>query len=178
MNDSKISVRYARALFQSALEKNVLEDVRKDMDNVLKISTLSEFDYLVNAPVIKDAQKAAIMKQALQNQVHELTGSLVDLLIRNSREEFVSGIARNYIDLYKKHKNIRSATFTAASSVPDDIMNHVEKVIRDFLKSTVELTTGTDEELIGGFVLRIEDQQYDASVANSLRKVKKQLLKQ
>jgi F-type H+-transporting ATPase subunit delta len=40
----------------------------------------------------------------------------------------------------------------------------------------VELTSSVDGDVIGGFVLTIEDMQYDASVASSLRKMKKQLL--
>jgi len=40
----------------------------------------------------------------------------------------------------------------------------------------VELSTAVDKDVIGGFVLTIEDLQYDASVATSLRKLKKQLL--
>ncbi len=178
MNDSKIPVRYARALFESAREKEILDDVMKDMIALQEICTLPEFHFLVNTPVIRVSLKSEIMSLALAKGLHELTLSLMDLLIRNGREQYIGGIVRNFIGLYKKHKGIRSATFTTAVAMSKEIKKDVEKVIQETLNHSVELETGLDKDLIGGFVIRIDDLQYDASVANSLKRVKQRLLNQ
>lgn len=176
MNDSKISVRYARALFESAEEKNILDQIRKDMEEIQRISRVPEFKVLLASPVIKPSQKLKIMEKVLTGQVEALTLSLLQLVIRNGREEYIPGIARYFTDLYKKHRGIVSATFTSATPVSKALRDRVEKVVREALKTQVELVTDDNEELIGGFVMRIEDQQYDASVARSLKKMKTQLL--
>ena len=177
MNESKISVRYARALFESAKEKGILDNIRKDMLQVQTVAQAPEFKYLLVSPVIKQSQKLKLLEQVLGGRVHQLTISLLALVVRNGREEYIPGIARYFVELYKKQKGILSATFTTASPTSTALMNKVKKVVEDTLKAPVELEAEDNKDLIGGFVIRIEDQQYDASVARSLNKVKKQLLK-
>lgn len=177
MNDSIISVRYARALFESGLEKDLLDNIRKDMLEIQKLDRISEFKVLLESPVIRESQKVKIFEKVLSGQVEDLTLSFLKLLVRNGREEFIPRIARYFMDLYKRHKGIVSATFTSSTPVSDEIRNRVEKIVQDTLKTSVELVMDDNEELIGGFVLRIEDQQYDASVLRSLENAKAQLLK-
>lgn len=177
MNDSKISVRYAKALFESAREKEILEEVREDMEEVQRVAEVKEFKHMLVSPVVKESEKIRLMEEVFGKHIHELTHSLLTLVIKNGRELYIPGIARNYIRQYRDHKGIRSAVFTSAIPVGDELKERVSKVIGEALKSPVDLVTGSDEDLVGGFVLRIEDLQYDASVAASLKKVKKQLLK-
>jgi len=178
MNDSKISVRYARALFESARDQKVLDTIRTDMESVQEVCKIPEFQYLVVTPVMKESQKCEVVDTILKQNVHPLTLSLLNLVFRNGREAYIQAIARNFVDMYKKEKGIRTATFTSAVKVSGDVKSAVEKMIKETLKTSVELEMETKEDLIGGFVIRIDDQQYDASVAQSLRKVKKQLLSQ
>jgi F-type H+-transporting ATPase subunit delta len=106
----------------------------------------------------------------------ELSLSLVNLVIENKRELHLAGIARNFNALYRKNQGIRTASLVTASPVDDASMKAIKTMIKKAYNSDVELSTLVDEDVIGGFVLTIEDQQYDASVANSLKKMKKQLL--
>ncbi len=177
MNDSKISVRYATALFESAREKELLDRVRNDMLDIQKISLVPEFQGLLTNPVIKESRKSSIVDQLLAEKVHSLTLSFLKLIIRNGREFYIPAIARNYLNLYRKHKGIKSATLITAIQVPEELKRKVEKVVAETIKSGIEMKTETDEDLIGGFIIRIEDRQYDASVSSNLRKMKKTLLR-
>lgn len=176
MNDSKISVRYARALFGSAKEKNVLDQVRSDMNQVLTICDVSEFQYLLITPLIKESQKRDILNQLLKGKVQEISLALLELVFKNGREQFIPAIARNFQELYKEHKGIQSAVLTSAFSLSQGMQEEIRDIIHTSLNAPIELEVKEDDDLIGGFVIRIEDKQYDASVANSLKKVKKQLL--
>jgi F-type H+-transporting ATPase subunit delta len=177
MNDSKISVRYARALFESAAEKNQLDKTRNDMAEILSVCQVKEFNTLLTSPVIRESQKLKIFELALSDHIGGLTHSLLRLVIRNGREAFIPGIARNFTELYKRHKGIVSATFTSATPVSEKLRKKVEKMVQETMNNSVEMVVEENEALIGGFVLRVEDQQYDASVARSLKNVKTQLLK-
>ena len=57
MNDSKISVRYARALFQSALEKNILDKVNQDMVFISEICKAPETKEFLRSPIISSFKK-------------------------------------------------------------------------------------------------------------------------
>jgi F-type H+-transporting ATPase subunit delta len=100
----------------------------------------------------------------------------MELVIRNKREIYLPEIARNFKELYRKAKGIRSATLVTAYPVEEEEVEKLRKLIRNAFNEEVELTKSLDEEIIGGFVLTIEDMQYDASVARNLRKIKNQLL--
>jgi F-type H+-transporting ATPase subunit delta len=176
MNESKISVRYAKALFESAKEKGLLDEVRKDILEVQVVSQIPEFNNMLTNPVIRESQKKSVLHSIFKNKIQALSLSLLDLVFKNGRESYIPGITRNFMDLYRKHKGIRSAVFTSARPVSDIIRKRVEDIIHKTLNAPIELKTQSDEELIGGFVIRLDDRQYDASVANSLKKIKKQLL--
>lgn len=177
MNDSKISVRYARALFDSAAEQGVLEEVVADMKELQEICTIADFQFLLENPVMKESQKNRVLEDIFSKKVHPLTSGLLKIVVKNGREIYIPAISRNFIDMYKREKGIRTAVFTTASPIPDTVKTRVEKIIMKALNSPVELKTLNNEDIIGGFILRLDDKQYDASVSTSLRNIRKQLLK-
>ncbi len=71
---------------------------------------------------------------------------------------------------------ISSASLVTAQPVDDRALQSIKDMLAKAYDSSVELTTKVDEGVIGGFVLTIENMQYDASVATSLRNFRKQLL--
>jgi F-type H+-transporting ATPase subunit delta len=176
MNDSKISVRYAKALFESAKEENILDQVRKDMEDVRSIATLPDFLYLLLSPIIKESQKCAAIDAMFKEGFHPKSLALLNMVVKNGRELYIPAIARNYIDQYKKFTGVRTATFSSASSVDEKVKKEIEVIIKKALNTSVELKTTINKDLIGGFIIRVDDLQYDASVASNLKKIKKQLL--
>ncbi len=94
----------------------------------------------------------------------------------NKREAHLAGIARNFNTLYRKSKGIRSASLVTATPIDDAGLKAIRALIKKAYNSDVELSALVNEDVIGGFVLTVEGQQYNASVANSLKKIKKQLL--
>ena len=101
---------------------------------------------------------------------------MINLVIKNKREIFLPGIARNFRGLYRKAMGIRSASLVTPQPVDEQALNSIKALITKTYDSDVELTSSVNKEVIGGFVLTVENMQYDASVATSLRKLKKQLL--
>ena len=176
MNESQISVRYARALFQSASEKGILDEVYRDMELLSETCKLDEFQYVLVLPSLQVSQKCKVVKEVFKASMHATSLGLINLVIKNKRELYLPGISRNFKDLYRKTRGIRTAALLTAQPVDEDTISSIKDLIARAYDSEVELTSGVDEEVIGGFILTIEDMQYDASVATSLRKLKKQLL--
>jgi F-type H+-transporting ATPase subunit delta len=176
MNDSQISVRYAKALFQSALEQQMLDEVYRDMEVLISTCRLNEFQYMLVVPTLQPSQKISMCNSIFEKQLSGISISMINLVIRNKRETYLPGIARYFKDLYRKEKGVRYATLVTAQAVDDRAMEGIRKLIKKAYDAEVELTASVDGEIIGGFMLTIEDMRYDASVASHLRKLKKQLL--
>lgn len=177
MNQSKISVRYAKALFQLAIEKNILEEVRKD---VLLISqSLKEYEQFrlyLKSPVVKPSQKYNLMKEIFSNSVNETSLNFLGLLVQNKRENHLGDISRQFLDVYSKYKGVKSALITTAVSLDESIREKLYKLLSSTYKTEIDLLSHQDESILGGFILRVGDQQYDASIANGLKRMKTALL--
>jgi len=176
MNESQISVRYAKALFQSANEKQILDKVSKDMELLSETCKLVDFQQMLETPSLQPSQKSKVAEAVFEKYLSGISRSLINLVIRNKREVYLPGIARNFRDMYRKARDIRTVTLVTAQPVEEETMKGITALIRKAYDAEVELASLVDEDIIGGFVLTIEDKQYDASVASSLRKMKKQLL--
>jgi F-type H+-transporting ATPase subunit delta len=176
MNDSKISVRYSRAVFQSALEKNLLDNVYQDMIFISEICKNKETKEFLHSPIIIPSKKEAIFHKMLEGNVENITLSLIDLVVKNGRESFLPAITRNFIHETKEYKGITESLLTTAVSVDNKLKKQITDLISDVFKTKAELKEIIDPEIIGGFILQIDDNYIDASIRNKLRKIKKELI--
>jgi F-type H+-transporting ATPase subunit delta len=175
MNDSKISVRYSRALFESALEKKILDKVYNDMIFISGICDLPEMKEFLYSPIIVPSKKMEILHRITEKNIEKITLSFLDLVVRNEREAFLPAMARAFKHETKKYKGITESVLTTAVKVDDRIRKQVSTLIEEIFKTKVELNEVVDEKIIGGFVLRIEFDLIDASVRSKLRKIEKEL---
>jgi len=176
MNESKISVRYSRALFELAIEKNILDKVCQDMEFISEICKLPEAKELLASPVIKPSHKGDILNKIFENEVDKTTLSLIDLVVKNGRANFIPAIARVFITETQKYKGITKSTLTTAAPIDSKVKQQIIDMISAVFKTKVELEENIDSALIGGFILRVDDNYIDASVRNKLRKIKKELV--
>jgi F-type H+-transporting ATPase subunit delta len=176
MNDSAISVRYAKALFQTASDMGISKEVLLDM-NALEVffTTIPEFSVFIDSPIVKVSEKLSFFKKIGEPGFQELTRRFLDLIVKNKRESHILGMVRNFNRLYREELGIVEAHFTTANKAQESTLDQVKELIRKSFKSEVELTEEVKPEIIGGFVLRIEDQQLDASISAQLKKVQREL---
>jgi F-type H+-transporting ATPase subunit delta len=175
MNESKISVRYSRALFQSAAEKKQLDNVYLDMLYIAELCKMDQVKEVLDSPVIIPSKKKKIIHAILENNVEKITLSLVDLLIINGRESYLPAVARVFRDETLKYRGITETYLTTAVPVNDKIRKQITELVGSVFKTKVELKENVDSSIIGGFILKVNDNFIDASVVNKLRKIKKGL---
>lgn len=177
MNESKISVRYAKALFELGKEKGLIDTVIKDIQLVDEVcKTISDFWLMVESPVVKTSQKRASMKQIFGERIDAMTVNFLDLVVQNRREIYLKDISRNFLGLCRKDQGIMSATLTSATPIEESSKEGINSLLAKSFNSKIELEEVVDKDIIGGFVLRIEDQQLDASVSTQLNQIKRELL--
>ena len=175
MNDSKISVRYSRALFQSAMGKKMLDRVYQDMAYVSKLCKIPEVRDLLNSPIILPAKKREIMHSLLGKEIEKITLSFIDMVIKNTRESYIPAIARAFMSDTMKYNGITEMVLTTAVKTDDKIKKQVSELVSSAFNTKVELKEIIDKDILGGFILRIDDKLIDASIRNKLRKIEKEL---
>ena len=177
MDQSKINVRYAKAFFMLAKEKGLTTELRKDAALIISVcATSSDFNILLESPVVKTSNKIKALQSIFEGKVNKFSLNFLTLITENNREKFIPGIFRNLEDLYRQEEGIKTAVLTSAQPLDDAIVHQIRQILENEFKVKIELSQKVNNELIGGFVLRVEDQQYDASISTQLKKIKEQLL--
>ena len=156
MNDSKISVRYSRALFQLALEKKLLDEVFVDMRLIAELCGRDDMKNLLESPMVVPSKKRKIFKDILGTKVQEITMSLINLVIKNGRESYLPAIARRFVREIKDYKGITETTITTAVKLEDNIVKQIEEFVAKTFNTKVELKQNVDKDIIGGFILKVK----------------------
>ncbi len=177
MDEGKIAVRYAKALLGLAKEKAITELVRTDMEMIQHFFDFDpRFNNVLISPVIKTKAKLLFIEEVFVNHTNPLTFSFLKLLHINHREAYLKSITRIFLESYRREAGFKKAKLTSAVEIDSSTIDQFKTFIRKHFKSEVDLTSSVDKNLIGGFVLQVEDQQIDASVSAKLKKLKRELL--
>jgi F-type H+-transporting ATPase subunit delta len=175
MHDALLAQRYAKALFELSLEIKKLEEVRKDMDLLLDtIQESKEFKQFLVSPVIQASKKAVILVSIFTGKVEPLTLRFFELLARNRRERNLKIIALEFIEQYKKHKNITTVKLQTAVKIGADLRDEILERLAKRTGGSIDLVEQVDEKLIGGFIVSIGNDQYDASLLRVFNQLKKE----
>ena len=176
MSVSIVAARYAKSLIELAKEKNVLEAVFEDM-KLFKDTADNNRGLMLalKSPVVRHEKKLGILKSLFENRVHEVSFAIFNIITRKNREAIIDSIAEEFIIAYNKLKGIQKATVVTPVPLTDELRSQFSKIVASATGSTIELEEKLDENLIGGYILRVNDRQIDASIKSKLNELKLQL---
>ena len=174
MSNSRAAIRYAKATLDFAIEKKAADAVEKDMREIsATISENAELQNLLESPVVKGEVKKNSLQQIFKGS-NEITKGLIGTLTDNKRIALLQEVALKYIILHEQLKGEDVAYVTTAVPLTDDLEKKVLSEVTKITGNKVTIENRIDESIIGGFVLRVGDLQYDASVANKLNGLKRE----
>lgn len=177
MASTKSAIRYATALMELSLAQGKVELIEKDLSRFEQVmQTSNDFRIFLNSPVIRNDKKIAIYRQILTD-FDELTMRFFGLVTKNSREHLLPEIARQFHRLMEKHRDIVSGTITTSSALDEVTKQTIIRKVSGSFKGKLSLKEEVNPSLLGGFIIRIDDKQIDASVASKLKQLKQELLK-
>lgn len=177
MDQSKISVRYARALFSSGKEKGMLVQLYHDIHKIDTLFRQSEaLQEMLSNPVIRISKKISIIQSVFKPHVSDLALRFIIMVTQNKRELRMPDICRDFIDMVRVNEGILPVTVTTAAPLSEDTLAFIRQNLESENRKTVELSEKINPSIIGGIILRIEDLQYDGSISGQLKKIKSALL--
>jgi F-type H+-transporting ATPase subunit delta len=177
MADQRVAARYAKSLLDLGKEMGTLSAVKEDMDLLSKTMAESrELRLLLRNPIVKHDKKLAILKAIFGGKVSDMTLRFFTILTEKNRESAIEGIGPEFLAQYNAMQGIQSAEVTSATPLTAVARLEIRKLVTQQTGLTeVQLTEKVDPELIGGFVLRVGDNQIDDSVRTSLRRMRTSL---
>lgn len=175
MKGTRAALRYAKAILNLAKENGNETEVNKDMLFVSKtIEENNDLEAMLNSPIIKAEAKENVLAELFKGKVSNITLGLFHLLQENKRLELLQMVAKQYNVIYDYYKHIEVAKVTTAVPLSKDLEKKVLDKVVELTGNKATLENEVNPEILGGFVLRVGDVQYDASISNYLNELRKE----
>lgn len=175
MKGTKAASRYAKALLDLAIENNQVDLVLNDMKYLSAVANEShDFQMLIQSPIVNSEKKISIFAQ-LFGHFQETTSKFIELIAKKGREVLLGEIASSYEEQVNQYKGIKPVTIVSAVALDEATKNKIVAKIQGTVSGTLQVTEKIDPSIIGGFIVRMDDKQIDASVANQLDNLKQRL---
>lgn len=173
MSSRRIALRYARPLLDLAEEQKALEPVKADMQNFAELcSENRDFLLMLRSPIIPHLRKAEILKQIFSGKVHDLTISVIEIIARKNREALLPEIADEFVTLYNERMGLQEAVVTTTFPIDDTLRGSFKDVVKNVTGKEALLDENVNEDILGGYVLRMGDQQLDESIVSHLKEIR------
>ena len=177
MDNGRISVRYARALFQLAQEQDCEDAIYDGLSRFTRnyLLAMAQFNEVLSDPIIAKEEKVKLMEMAVGEPIHDALKQFIAFVADHKREDKMFLIAMKFMEMHREKHNILSTQVTTATELPEATYEHIKAFIKQTFGAEAEMDVKIDPSLIGGFILDIENTRMDASVAGQLNALKNTL---
>lgn len=173
MSDTRAALRYAKAVLDLAVDQKATAAVENDMRSITEtIADSRELRAMLASPIINGESKKEVLN-AIFKEGGQIKG-LLKTLTDNKRIGLLNEVALKYIILNEDLKREGVAYVTTAVPLTPELEKKMLQQVAKITDNNVSIENKIDESIIGGFILRVGDLQYDASVANKLNNIKRE----
>lgn len=177
MASSKVAIRYAQSFLDSSIEKNILDKVASDFEIVAEaFNTNNELLRVIKSPVVKGEIKKNILTEIFGRLISKDSLNSLNFVIDKSREEVLPEILEKFDSLKNEHLGIVKVEVTTAFDFSSEQRLQLAQKFESYLKKKTILTFKVDPNIIGGFIAKVGDTVYNASIIHQLGLLKKEFL--
>jgi F-type H+-transporting ATPase subunit delta len=173
MSEERVASRYAKSLLELSQERGSLEKVYADMLSFTRtLSTSRDLSLVLRNPIVKHDKKLAILNAVFGGNMNELTMAFFKIITQKNREAILESVATEFVKQYNLISNIQKATVTTAVPLTPELRATFQQMVVERTGKTVELQEVVNPAVVGGYLLRIGDQQIDNTIRTNVQKLK------
>ena len=175
MSNHRVAYAYAKSLMELAIERGQLEEVYQDFLFLIDlVDSNRDFELAMKNPIVSSDKKLKILKELFEKRIaNKTTISFFEILCRKNRESELTDIAKEVQVQYRQHNSIQVAEVTTTFPLDANLRAEFTKIVLEISgMKTVTLIEKINPDLIGGFILRVNDRQLDESLSSKLRELK------
>ena len=175
MKSTRTAFRYAKATLAYANENKFSDKVAKEMQELIELHESSrQLNGLLSNPFLPNTKKQSILRSIVPNPSY-VTQKLLSLLISNNRLFLLKEVAKSYINLFNEQQGELNATVISAIPLTQNLEKQIHGKLEDFSGKKISLLNKIDKSLLGGFILKIGDMEFNSSLAYKLKTFKAKL---
>lgn len=174
MSDSRLSKRYARALFNLGQEDGSFDLYGQELEAFTNFCRENpEFGNAISNPIFAVGDRKEILQKVLsQSDFSDLVKNFLNLLLDKDRIGVIDAITENYARFTDEASNIAHAEIISAKPLKDETLGKIMKSLEGLTSKKIKSEVKEDPELIGGVVVKIGDLVLDGSVKAQLEGLK------
>ena len=171
-----VSKVYGDALMQAARDKNVLDDIFEEAQELYQVfEDHQDLIHLLDHPQVVKEEKLQIIRNVFQGNVSDEMMGFLAAVVDKGRQNDILAILGYFIRQVKEEKGIGTAFVTSAVELTKKQKQEVKnKLLATTQYVEFEMNYIVDSSLIGGMVIRIGDRVVDSSIKTRLYELKKQ----
>ena len=177
MAETKVSARYAASLIDLALEKNALDALSKDMELVHSaILSSNDLNNVLQSPVIKTEKKKIILSEIFKNKISEDSLNFIRFVVDKNRENLLTSIIKKFLQMRDEKLGMVRVEVKTSFDFTDEQKEKLQQRLEKILNKKAQLKFIADSTIVGGFVAKVGDTVYDASIKHQLELLRKEFL--
>jgi len=181
LDNSKVASRYARALFDATVASGDMEAVAVDLQAIGELlPQLPELSQFMENPGIPASDKTQFVESQLARaaspQGAPWIKRILALLVENNRMPVLPHLIGWFQDFRNQRENIARGEIVTAVELEDELRHRIQQALEQQLGySRVELQNRVDPGILGGAIIKVQDQIIDGSYVGRLETLRKQL---
>lgn len=176
MLTESIAKRYAKALFNIAFERKILDQVESDIIYVMDAVSSEKrlYEVLISPRLNAKAKKNLLV--AVFSGISEVTRNFLFLLMDKRRETLLSDVVTQYKLLLDEHRKIQQVCVVSAAPIPSIVAESLTKQLEQGLNKKIVLHVQENPDILGGMIIQIGDLRMDGSIKTKLEQLKEHLV--
>ncbi len=171
---SIISTKYADALYKIAIERELLDEYKNEVIQLVAIfEKEKELMQVLLHPEVPINCKVEIIKDLFDNKISKEIVALMMIMIQKNRQTYIVDVFREFIEKVEKYYHIGNAVITVGDVVSEEYIKRIQDVVENKIGRKIKITTKQDERIIAGFKIKIDDIVIDRSVENKIKNIEK-----
>ena len=170
--------RYSLALYELAIETNVLNEVELQTPSIINLIVSSEdFKSLIKDPTNnKEDQLKAINKISEQYNLNRLLTKFLSFLVIKRRLFYLDKILKSFIETCSIKRGELKAELTSAKTLTENEINNIKEELTKNFSSKIRLNYKHDSSLIGGLIVQVGSTMVDTSIKNKLLQIENRMI--
>ncbi len=169
MSEFTVSTRYANSFLGLAEEKYNLDEIASDIKIVYNtFASSKELQRILKNPVVKADKKESILEEIFASEITSTSLNFLKFILNKNREELLFDITKRFLELYDQKLGVVNANITSAVELTEAHKSEIKEKLEKYTNKVVRTKYSVDNNIIGGFLVRIGDTVLDASISHQL----------
>ena len=172
-----VAETYANALFELAEERNVLDEVGDELNQIAQLlNANADLRAVFDHPLIKKERLSNTLRNLFEGRISDTTYHFLIILNDKARLDQVVNVQIAFDQLAKQKRGEVDVELQTARELDAAQLQQVGDRISQAIGHTAILKPKTNPSLIGGMKIRVGDKLIDASLATQLYRMKDDII--